>query len=71
MITKPYTKILKPDPRAYQQVSQALDLPLEQCLFIDDQLKNIEGAQALNMPYVHFDVTDPCASYQKVRAAYV
>ena len=61
-----YTQILKPDPRAFQLVAEGLDLPLGQCLFIDDQLKNIEGAQALGMPFVHFDVTDPRGSYDHV-----
>ena len=71
MIDATYTGVLKPDPRAFELVGEALDLPLNQCLFIDDQLKNIEGAAALNMPYVHFDVTNPATSYAQVRSTYV
>ncbi len=71
VIDATYTKILKPDPRAFELVGQALDLSLTDCLFIDDQLKNIEGAQALNMPFVHFDVTNPAGSYLEVRKTYV
>ncbi|MBB3289052.1 MULTISPECIES: HAD-IA family hydrolase [unclassified Rhizobium] len=58
-----YTKILKPDPRAYELVLAELKLPREACVFVDDQKKNIEGAVAVNLPYVHFDVTRPAESY--------
>ena len=68
LVDATYTNILKPDPRAFALVAAGLDLPLSRCLFIDDQLKNIEGAQALGMPFVAFDVTDPRGSYDRVRA---
>ncbi len=58
-----YTKILKPDPRAYETVLSELGLPRENCVFVDDQKKNIEGAEAVNLPYVHFDVTHPAEGY--------
>ena len=58
-----YTKILKPDPRAYEAVLAELGIPRETCVFVDDQLKNIEGAKAVNLPFVHFDVTNPKDSY--------
>ncbi|MFA1625600.1 HAD family hydrolase [Rhizobium mongolense] len=60
-----YTKILKPDPRAYEQVIAAVGLPREACVFVDDQLKNIEGAIAVNLPNVHFDVTRPADGYAR------
>lgn len=60
-----YTKILKPDPRAYQQVLAELALPREACVFVDDQKKNIEGAEAVALPHVHFDVTRPAESYSQ------
>ncbi len=44
-----YTGILKPDPRAYQQVADELRLPLEACVFVDDQLRNIAGARRAGM----------------------
>lgn len=59
------TKILKPDPRAYEQVIGEIGLPREACVFVDDQLKNIEGARAVNLPCVHFDVTRPADSYAR------
>ena len=60
-----YTGILKPDPRAYEEVLQRLGLDRCDCVFVDDQLKNIEGADAVGLPRVHFDVTDPAASYRQ------
>ncbi len=63
-----YTKILKPDPRAYELVLSELGLPREACVFMDDQKKNIEGAEAVNLPYVHFDVTRPAESYARALA---
>lgn len=60
-----YTGILKPDPRAYELVIAELGLPRDACVFVDDQLKNIEGAAAVNLPNVHFDVTRPADGYAR------
>jgi putative hydrolase of the HAD superfamily len=60
-----YTHILKPDPRAYHEICHALGMVPGECVFVDDQMKNIEGAQALGMATVHFDVKDPAASYKQ------
>ena len=60
-----YTEILKPDPRAYGFVTDGLGLAASQCVFVDDQLKNIRGAEAAGMKTVHFDVTNPKASYRQ------
>ena len=58
-----YTKILKPDPRAYERVLDELGLDRANCVFVDDQKKNIEGAAAVDLPHVQFDVTRPAQSY--------
>ncbi|MDX8524231.1 HAD-IA family hydrolase [Mesorhizobium sp. MSK_1335] len=58
-----YTKILKPDARAYAMVGEALQLPLSACVFVDDQKRNVDGAIAAGMPAVHFDVARPAQSY--------
>lgn len=58
-----YTKILKPDLRAYQSVAEALGLPTSACVFVDDQKRNIDGAIAAGMQPVHFDVASPVRSY--------
>lgn len=59
-----YTKILKPDPRAYEQVLAELGVERTDCVFVDDQKKNVEGAEAVGLPYVHFDVTRPAEAYE-------
>ena len=58
-----YTQILKPDPRAYHQVLEQLDLKPEQCIFVDDQLRNINGALECGLKTVHFNVHNPADSY--------
>lgn len=39
----------KPDPRAYQAVTEALGLPPEACAFVDDRPENVAAAAALGM----------------------
>jgi putative hydrolase of the HAD superfamily len=54
-----YTGILKPDPRAYAASWTAgLRIAAAECVFVDDQMKNIRGAAAAGMQTVAFDV-DP------------
>lgn len=62
-----YTDILKPDLRAYQAVLDGLGLPASECVFVDDQIRNINGARALGLVTVHFDVKSPAASYAQAR----
>lgn len=63
IIDATYTKVLKPDRSAYAMVGEALKLPLEACVFVDDQKRNVDGASAAGMPTVHFDVARPAQSY--------
>lgn len=58
-----YTGILKPDAGAYQSVTDALDLAPGECVFVDDQPKNIYGAEAAGMCAVQFDVLSPGRSF--------
>ncbi|MBX5041298.1 HAD-IA family hydrolase [Rhizobium lentis] len=60
-----YTEILKPDLRAFGFITDGLALAASDCVFVDDQLKNIRGGEASGMVTVHFDVTQPSASYAK------
>jgi putative hydrolase of the HAD superfamily len=60
-----HTNILKPEPKSYASICAALGVPADVCVFVDDQLKNIEGALAFGMTAVHFDVTNPQASYMR------
>jgi len=63
IIDATYTKVLKPDPRAYQMVLDELSLDPDLCVFVDDQQRNIVGAQACGLQTVLFDVRDPRTSY--------
>lgn len=69
IIDATYTGILKPRAEAYQLVLDALQLPATACVFVDDQLRNIKGAEAVGMQTVHFDVQQPKLSYQQALQA--
>jgi putative hydrolase of the HAD superfamily len=58
-----HTGILKPDPRAYALLTEAIGRPAQACVFVDDQLRNVDGARAAGMQAVHFDVRRPQTSY--------
>ena len=58
IIDATYTKFLKPDPRAYALVLDALRLPPSDCIFVDDQERNVCGARAAGMITVLFDVQE-------------
>ncbi|MEQ6247580.1 HAD-IA family hydrolase [Sulfitobacter sp. HNIBRBA3233] len=60
-----YSGILKPDARAYAQVTDALGVPASACVFVDDQIRNIRGAEDAGLIPVHFDVRQPGASFAR------
>lgn len=60
-----YTNILKPDPRAYEDCISQLGLEAKDCVFVDDQQRNITGAERVGMRTVRFDVTNPGASFAR------
>lgn len=64
-----YTHILKPDPRAYLGCLNELGLDAGACVFVDDQDRNIRGAQEVGLNAVPFDVLNPSESYDRVRRA--
>lgn len=59
------TKILKPDPRAYEMVCAGLEIPPSKIVFVDDQPRNIAGAEAVGMPSVRFDLNTPLACFNQ------
>ena len=63
-----HTGILKPDPRAYAAVAGALGLPAGACVFVDDQARNVAGADRAGMRAVHFEVRDPRRSFNEALA---
>lgn len=60
-----YTKILKPDPRAYIACAAALNVEIGDCVFVDDQIRNIRGAERTGMPAIHLDVTCPAPGFER------
>ena len=64
-----YTGILKPDPRAYESVTQALGVPAPSCVFVDDQARNVAGARRASMVAVELDVRAPQRAFDEAVAA--
>ncbi len=58
-----HTGILKPDPLAYELCCAALGVVPGNCVFLDDQPRNLRGAEAAGMTAVPFDVRAPDASF--------
>jgi putative hydrolase of the HAD superfamily len=53
-----HTGILKPDPRAYAMAIDAMALPAQEILFVDDQFRNIAGAVKAGLQTQYFDLRD-------------
>jgi putative hydrolase of the HAD superfamily len=60
-----YTGVLKPDPRAYAAVTEALQLPPKACVFVDDQSRNVEGARRAGWQGVQLDVRAPALAFEQ------
>lgn len=54
-----YTNILKPDPKAYHLCLDELKLAANECVFIDDQIINADGATVVGMIGLQLDVFHP------------
>ena len=61
-----HTKILKPDARAYLDCANELGVKPRNCIFVDDQARNVQGARDVGMNAVQFDVRHPERSFQQV-----
>jgi 2-haloacid dehalogenase len=46
-------KIAKPDPRIYQHLLHVIARPAARCVFIDDNLANVESARGLGLQAIH------------------
>ena len=53
------TGVMKPDPRAFRSGAEALGLPAEQIVFLDDMPWNTEGARQAGMTAVRVPWDDP------------
>jgi putative hydrolase of the HAD superfamily len=59
---------LKPDRRLYDILADRLGIDFVDMVFLDDQMTNIRGAEALGIPLVWFDPAEPDAGFAAVRA---
>jgi len=69
IIDATHTKILKPDARAYAFALRELACDAKEVVFVDDQQRNVLGAEAVGMLAVHFDITGVNESIKKIRQA--
>ncbi len=67
LVDATHTGILKPDPRAYRAISDALGMPPDRLLFTDDQPRNVSGASRTGMRAVHFEIRDVEQSIAQIR----
>ncbi len=49
MLVSAEEKLVKPDKAIYQRLCDRFDLRMEECLFVDDLQKNVDGAMAAGM----------------------
>jgi 2-haloacid dehalogenase len=54
IIISAHERLLKPDRRIYELLCRRYDLDAAECIFIDDNLANVEGARAAGMQAHHF-----------------
>jgi len=54
MVISAEVHMMKPDPRIYQVALQRLGVAAEEAVFIDDMLRNVEGARSQGMHAIHF-----------------
>jgi putative hydrolase of the HAD superfamily len=61
------TGVMKPDPRAFRHGAEALGLPAEQIVFLDDMPWNTEGARQAGMTAVRVPWDDPAPAIDTAR----
>lgn len=58
---------LKPARTAYERAVEAMGLPADQLVLLDDQPTNVRGARAAGLQAVRFDPVDPTPAIRMVR----
>lgn len=61
------TGVMKPDPRAFRGGAEALGVPAEQIVFLDDMPWNTEGARQAGMTAVRVPWDDPAPAIDTAR----
>jgi putative hydrolase of the HAD superfamily len=70
IIDATYTKVMKPDRRAYQMALDVFKTEARDAVFVDDQPQHAEGGRAAGIDTVNFDVTHPADSWADVEARF-
>ena len=63
-----YTRILKPDARAYAGGIAGLNVNANDIVFIDDQQRNVDGAIASGITGIHLDIREPDDAFERALA---
>ncbi|MBW3606388.1 MAG: HAD-IA family hydrolase [Actinobacteria bacterium] len=58
--------VLKPAPASFEHAAAAVGEDPARCLFVDDLPANLDGAAAVGMATLHFDVRDPAAAIARM-----
>lgn len=72
LIDLSHVGFLKPSPEAFEHALKVLDVAPDhagEVVFLDDQRRNVEGAEAVGLRGVWFDPTDVPGSVARLRAA--
>lgn len=59
-------KCIKPDPKIYNIILERYNLIAEECLFIDDNTHNVQGAKSLGIEAIHFESPDQLDKQLKI-----
>jgi putative hydrolase of the HAD superfamily len=68
IIDASHTGVLKPDPRAFAAGAEALDLPPEQIVYLDDMPWNVDAARAAGLQAVAVSYADSTPAVDEARA---
>ena len=60
------TNILKPDPRAFARAEEIVDVPANRMLFVDDQPRSVDGAEAAGLNAMWFDIANAELAWRTV-----
>ncbi len=60
------TGILKPDRRAFSRALDIIGVSADKVLFIDDQPKNVTGAEACGIPSRWFDIANATSAWDSI-----
>lgn len=61
-------KVTKPDPAIYRMLCDRYGLVPEECVFIDDTLRNVDGARSFGMEGIHLTTQTYDELYTQIRA---